>query len=94
MPGFSSFFYGIPDVLAGAFLMFSGASGWIASAAALFAITRGIVTISGGGLVDPGAIEYKLLYGGGDFLVGLALPSPFSLFYFARGVASAVGLVL
>jgi hypothetical protein len=96
MVGFSSIFYGAPDLIAGLALVAVGGiaegfTGWVG----LFAIARGIMTIGGGGMSDPSDINYKLFYGGGDFLIGAAmLPSEFAYFFFVRGVASAVGLAL
>ena len=96
MIGFSSIFYGAPDLLAGLALVAVGGiaegfAGWVG----LFAIARGGMTIAGGGMSDPSDLAYKLFYGGGDWLVGAALlPSEFAYFFLARGVASAVGLVL
>lgn len=95
MVGFSSVFYGVPDLLAGMALL--GAHGLEAlfGYVGLFALARGIMTFAGGGLADPGSFEYKLFYGGGDFLIaGALLPGEAAYFFLVRGIASAVGLVL
>lgn len=95
MVGFSSLFYGVPDVLAGAAIAGSHGFDSLVGYVGLFALARGLMTVSGGGLADPSSNSYKFFYGGGDLLVaGALLPSEFAWFFALRGIASAVGLVL
>ncbi len=96
MVGFSSLFYGVPDIFAG-FALFAAAGfgDGLGAYIGLFALGRGLMTIAGGGFADPSANSYKLFYGGGDFLIAAALlPSEFAWFFFLRGIASVAGLVM
>lgn len=85
----------MPDLLVGMALVAAHGFDALFGYVGLFALARGIMTFAGGGFADPAALEYKLFYGGGDWLIAYALlPSEAAWFFVVRGIASAVGLVL